>query len=588
MIQLINKIESELNKFALTLGDVDVDTPFEDEGTDDYIVQFYATKEPVKNVFLTLSWRKMSSGEQFQYSQEGSKLVNDVHLIVNLVDPADMDDLLNDDDNDDMMMFAHLDEESLEESYGRRIVHKIENNNKKAVVYKNYHTGEHEVEFHKDGNHLKDGTYFTDDEDDAIDTAKYFTNSMDESYEMGWDRSKSKILGEPGKYEVSYVHPKTDNEETKVLKAENHKHAKDQIRKKFGDGVKIINARRLDEELKKPTKEDPLVTVHDKDGMTGHNLLSVMNDIHKTNIKHTDFIDGEANTISGRESKKPLVFKLSKWNNELQEESMSPEQEKKREDIVKGMKKNFKSFRKQYGDKAKEVMYATATKMAMNEEQLDEVSKESLSDYIKAASKDAVRKGRESFSAGVSSQDTRQSDRDMAFWKKQVDIANKKADKRLKYISKASDKLTESSDDIDTITLNVPAFIRCLEHAMEDVKEDAELHEFVEELLKISKTKDVLTMDDYEDAVDSHDKEQEVNESKIIHNGNYIGDIEKDSRLVWKKPTNGKRYSTKQIYKTEYKAIHDKTGRIFRSESKNDVLDKIKSYHDHDYSLKDD
>lgn len=37
---------------------------------------------------------------------------------------------------------------------------------------------------------------------------------------------------------------------------------------------------------------------------------------------------------------------------------------KKREDIVKGMKKNAKDFKARYGDRAKEVMYATATKMS--------------------------------------------------------------------------------------------------------------------------------------------------------------------------------------------------------------------------------
>jgi hypothetical protein len=42
-------------------------------------------------------------------------------------------------------------------------------------------------------------------------------------------------------------------------------------------------------------------------------------------------------------------------------ESVDPE---KREDIVKGMKKNLGDFRKRYGKDAKSVMYATANKMA--------------------------------------------------------------------------------------------------------------------------------------------------------------------------------------------------------------------------------
>lgn len=47
---------------------------------------------------------------------------------------------------------------------------------------------------------------------------------------------------------------------------------------------------------------------------------------------------------------------------------------KQREKIVKSMKKNFKDFRKRYGADAKNVMYATATKMAMKES-VDEADK---------------------------------------------------------------------------------------------------------------------------------------------------------------------------------------------------------------------
>jgi hypothetical protein len=53
---------------------------------------------------------------------------------------------------------------------------------------------------------------------------------------------------------------------------------------------------------------------------------------------------------------------------ELDERSMSDTEMKKREDIVKGMKKNVAGFKAKYGERAKEVMYATATKNAMKEE----------------------------------------------------------------------------------------------------------------------------------------------------------------------------------------------------------------------------
>ena len=57
-------------------------------------------------------------------------------------------------------------------------------------------------------------------------------------------------------------------------------------------------------------------------------------------------------------------------------DEMSQSQMKKREDVVKSMKKNFADFRKRYGEKAKSVMYATATKQAMKEEEIQELQAE--------------------------------------------------------------------------------------------------------------------------------------------------------------------------------------------------------------------
>ena len=52
---------------------------------------------------------------------------------------------------------------------------------------------------------------------------------------------------------------------------------------------------------------------------------------------------------------------------------MTEKEMEKREDIVKGMKKNKSGFKKRYGDDAKSVMYATATKLAMKEESQEEM-----------------------------------------------------------------------------------------------------------------------------------------------------------------------------------------------------------------------
>jgi hypothetical protein len=55
----------------------------------------------------------------------------------------------------------------------------------------------------------------------------------------------------------------------------------------------------------------------------------------------------------------------------LMEKSMTDAQLKKREDLVKGMKKDFKDFQKRYGMRAKDVIFGTATNMAMKSEEIE-------------------------------------------------------------------------------------------------------------------------------------------------------------------------------------------------------------------------
>jgi protein required for attachment to host cells len=49
---------------------------------------------------------------------------------------------------------------------------------------------------------------------------------------------------------------------------------------------------------------------------------------------------------------------------ELDERSLTSDEKSEMEKNVKGMKKKLSGFKDRYGDRAKEVMYATATKMA--------------------------------------------------------------------------------------------------------------------------------------------------------------------------------------------------------------------------------
>lgn len=82
-----------------------------------------------------------------------------------------------------------------------------------------------------------------------------------------------------------------------------------------------------------------------------------------------------------------------KEESDLQEKTLTPAESKKKEEIVKSMKKDKKGLKARYGKRWKEVAYATATKsakrVAEDIEQIDELSKDTLTSYVGKASKSA-------------------------------------------------------------------------------------------------------------------------------------------------------------------------------------------------------
>ena len=99
-----------------------------------------------------------------------------------------------------------------------------------------------------------------------------------------------------------------------------------------------------------------------------------MRDVKKPNVMVKHYLDSQhGRHLKGNETNHEYIkkdfakFKKS-YKPEHFSEEMSDEQKAKREKIAKGMKKSYKDFVSRYGDRAKEVMYATATKRAMGEE----------------------------------------------------------------------------------------------------------------------------------------------------------------------------------------------------------------------------
>ena len=66
----------------------------------------------------------------------------------------------------------------------------------------------------------------------------------------------------------------------------------------------------------------------------------------------------------------------------------------------------------------------------------------------------------------------------------------------------------------DTITVDVPLFIRLLEYAREDAKTDMDLHNVTEKAISASETGKTLTMADYDSLVAGNSEDKEMNEIK--------------------------------------------------------------------------
>ena len=57
--------------------------------------------------------------------------------------------------------------------------------------------------------------------------------------------------------------------------------------------------------------------------------------------------------------------------------------------------------------------------------------------------------------------------------------------------------ISEQTDKLDTITVDVPLFLRLLEYAREDAKHDVDLHDVTQNAVKLSKTNNMLQMKHY-------------------------------------------------------------------------------------------
>lgn len=139
----------------------------------------------------------------------------------------------------------------------------------------------------------------------------------------------------------------------------------------------------------KSPKEKALAKLaHPKDKITHKDVLVGRGVLKKENS------GDRMGVIVGTRKEKVEVDPKLKEEEQVDERKLTGAEVSKKEKLVLSLKKKMGGFKKRYGERAKEVMYATATKMAKNEEvkQVDEISTAMASRYINKTKDDDTRK----------------------------------------------------------------------------------------------------------------------------------------------------------------------------------------------------
>jgi hypothetical protein len=148
----------------------------------------------------------------------------------------------------------------------------------------------------------------------------------------------------PGVYGGSEKEKHVVDTLTGPKKSELEKIEKEKKMKKFSEMLDLINTRGL-KALSEMINEEP-------DNETFTKELKDQQDKSEGKKKQPELSKGDVVAVKQEEVE------------QVEERSLTEPEMKKKEEIVKSMKKGLAGFKARYGDRAKEVMYATATKQA--------------------------------------------------------------------------------------------------------------------------------------------------------------------------------------------------------------------------------
>jgi hypothetical protein len=82
-------------------------------------------------------------------------------------------------------------------------------------------------------------------------------------------------------------------------------------------------------------------------------------------------------------------------------------------------------------------------------------------------------------------------------------------------VKKLKNQTTTNMNPKDTIKLDVPLFIRLLEYAREDAKDDMDLHRVAENAIDLSRFAGTLGMIDYENIIGPQENIEEIRRMQV-------------------------------------------------------------------------
>ena len=159
---------------------------------------------------------------------------------------------------------------------------------------------------------------------------------------------------------------------------------RDQVKKSIdtAKGPKMKDLSDIEAEKKKKKKMSEMVAIYQEQGLKGlfatlvkeeptsaefDAEIKMAQDKSQGNGKKAEVSKAAVQAVQSEEFEVVMDELNGYAEATIEERSMTEPEMKKKEEIVKSMKKGIAGFKERYGDRAKNVMYATATKQAMKD-----------------------------------------------------------------------------------------------------------------------------------------------------------------------------------------------------------------------------